>query len=126
MPLTYQAFLNSMLASLGCERICIETRTRLVQLTMSIWDFKYGTTTLAVEERYGSKLTEQMQEFVRRAVETMLDVHRLDGSFDKELWNYSEIAHDIEEQRDVENLSNHRYRHTHDPDPVVPYAEAQM
>jgi hypothetical protein len=125
MPLTYQAFLNSMLASLGCDRICIETRTRLVQLTMSIWDFKFGTTTLAVEERYGSRLTEQMQEFVRRAIETMLDVHRLDGSFGKELWNYSEIAHDIEEQRDVENLSNNRHRRSHDPDPVVPlYAEA--
>lgn len=115
MPLTYQAFLNSLLGSLGCERVAAPTRRRLAQVVMARWRFSGSPLTIEdVQDRHGSPLTALMQEFVRRAIETLANIHETDATFDKDLWNYSEIAHDIEEQRDVE--SDHCRRRKFDSD----------
>lgn len=127
MPLTYQAFLNSLMGSLGCDRIAASTRRRLAQITLASWSFSDKQLTVEqVEDRHGAKLTGLMHEFVRRAIESLAGIHSTDSSFDKDLWNYSEIAHDIEEQRDVEAGHRNHPSRAVDSDSELPYAEASM
>ncbi len=109
MPLTYQTFVNAIAQSCGATEITESLRARVITIVLATWNFTTnGTDENEVAEKYGRKLTPALKEYAKRVVETIRTVHSMDETLRKDLWNYSEIAHDIQERRNVENDRNRR------------------
>lgn len=110
MPLTYQKFRDSIVDSLGKEKIARAARARIVNLVIGSWNFGGQEPTAESIESLAErpKFSNAMRRYAESAIETMRQVIATDATLVKDIWNFSEIAHDIEEQRNVESNRNRR------------------
>lgn len=112
MSLTFQTFRNSVLASLGSPDIPTSVRGKIVNIVLGHWTFSSSGETPTVDqvqEIYGKdRLSFTERRYAATAIDTVNSMLRIDPSILGELWNFSETAHDIEEQRNVEKDRNRR------------------
>lgn len=100
MRVTFQFFANSLVRSIADLGISEKIRHRLIRIVLSCWKFDGGIVRLdEVEAKYGRQLTKAMQRFVAYLIEAIEGILITDRSLKGELWNLSEVAHDIEENR---------------------------
>lgn len=127
MALPFQTFINSVVSANGQGHINSKTRMRLANLVVGHWKFSGDELTIAdVEIEYGKGMTAAMRSFVAGVLGTVAGVLVADPKFRNELWDFSEIAHDIEANRE-EVSSRRRIHYIHDgpcelpgiPDAVV-------
>lgn len=127
MALPFQTFVNSVVEANGQGHINAATRTRLVYLTLAHW--KFSGTELTIDDvaaEYEKKMTAAMRSFVAGVLGTIAGVMLADPKFRHELWDFSEIAHDIESNRQA-YAPGRRIHYIHDgprelpciPDAVV-------
>lgn len=124
--MTYQSFLNAILESQGNRNLSVSVRCRLVRIVLSKLKFNGTAPDISeIEAEYGIALTKSMREFVEHTIGSIQGAFAVDATIAKDIWNFSEIAHDIEEQR-VEDRARHRRVHRIVDGPVeLPgYAEA--
>lgn len=130
MPtLSFQKFRNSVVEAQGFTELAPARRARIVNIVIGNW--KFGGEELTekeIEKLFGKRMSYSERKYARTTAETIKAVLATDPSALSEIWNFSEIAHDIEEQRDVEKSRNRRtYRIVDGPQelPGFPGPEAE-
>lgn len=127
MALPFQTFVNSVVSANGQGHINAKTRMRLVNIVLGHWKFSGEELSIDdVEREYGPNMTSAMRSFTAGVLGTIAGVLIADPKFKFELWDFSEIAHDIEANRE-EVSSRRRIHYIHDgpcelpgiPDAVV-------
>jgi hypothetical protein len=109
--LTFQKFRDSVVQTQGFQELPSGVRSRIVNLVVGHW--RFGGDVITTEEivaSYGKRMSFSEKKYVGTTIETISSVLRVDPSARRDLWDFSEIAHDIEEARDVEK---NRYRRTY-------------
>lgn len=112
MSLPFQSFRNSVVATQGFLELPPDRRARFVNLVVGHWKFRNGeeVTVDEISSESGLRLSYSDREYIKLTIDTIRSVLKTNPSALQEIWNFSEIAHDIEEQRDVEK---NRYRRTY-------------
>jgi hypothetical protein len=125
--LTFQKFRDSVIQTQGFEELPSGVRSRIVNLVVGHWRFG-DDAVVTVEEvaaSFGKRMSFSERKYAGRTIETIQSVLRVDPSAQRDIWDFSEIAHDIEEQRDVEKNRNRRtYRIVDGPQELPGFPES--
>lgn len=110
--LTFQKFRDSVVATQGFQELPSGVRSRIVNLVIGHWRFDddAAVTVEEVAASFGKRMSYSERKYAGTTIETIQSVLRVDPSARRDLWDFSEVGHDIEEARDVEK---DRYRRTY-------------